>query len=446
MSVEAMDDDVLTLPAGRFRVLRDGRLIRALGLRYAHARRFQESTPVATPDGVIDATARGAACPQFPSRLEFVVGSLLDDLSQDEDCLTLAVVAPLPDGTARPVMVFFHGGAYVSGSGQAPSYDLSAMADEGDVVTVTVNYRLGIFGYLAIDGVSPANLGLLDQIAALRWVRENIGGFGGDPTNVTVFGQSAGADSAPYLMIADGAENLFHRAILQSAPLGVQRGRAAMSHAMGAAARDALGGSFETATTEELLAAQLAAASAAVGFGAQAQMPFGPQTGHHPLPADDRVEARHRGVAARVPIMIGTTADDALPFLELNPRMAPMFDVAVVGPMVRRLLSAYFTGRLFSRPAAAFAKRHRRGGGHALTYRFDWRPSDGPLGACHCIELPFLMGSSADWASAPMLGSGHEQTLAELGPPMRQLWYEFARGMFDQADAHVRLPGTLRRH
>jgi para-nitrobenzyl esterase len=221
---------------------------------------------------VIDATARGAACPQFPSRLEFVVGSLLDDLSQDEDCLTLAVVAPLPDGTARPVMVFFHGGA------------------------------------------------------------------------------------------------------------------------------------------------------------------------------DDRVEARHRGVAARVPIMIGTTADDALPFLELNPRTAPMLDVAVVGPMVRRLLSAYFTGRLFSRPAAAFAKRHRRGGGHALTYRFDWRPSDGPLGACHCIELPFLMGSSADWASAPMLGSGHEQTLAELGPPMRQLWYEFARGMFDQADTDVRLPGTLRRH
>lgn len=445
VSVAAMNDDVLALPAGRFRVLRDGRLIRALGLRYAHAQRFQECTPVPVADGVIDATERGPACPQRPSRLEFVVGSVLHDLAQDEDCLTLAVVAPLPDGDARPVMVFFHGGAYVSGSGQAPAYDMSAMADEGDVVTVTVTYRLGIFGYLAIDDVAPANLGLLDQIQALRWVRENIGGFGGDPTNVTVFGQSAGGDSISYLMIADGAEDLFHRAILQSAPLGIQRDRAKMSRAMGAAARDALGANPGTASVENLLTAQLSAASAAVGFGAPAWMPFGPQTGHHPLPAEDRVEARRRDVATRIPIMIGATADDALPFLELNPRVAPKLDVALVGPVARRLLSAAFTRRMFRRPAAAFARRHRRSGGHALTYGFDRKPADGPFGACHCIELPFLMGSFAAWAGSPMLGSDARQSLAELGPPMRQLWYEFARGMFDHADTHVRLPGALAR-
>ena len=440
---ENAQEFVLALPAGRFRISRDGRLIRALGLRYARARRFEQCTPVPVVDDVIDATRRGAACPQSPSRLEFVVGAVLEGLSQDEDCLFLAVTAPVPDETARPVMVYFHGGAYVSGSGQPAAYDLAAMSEEGGVVTVTVTYRLGIFGYLAIDDVAPANLGLLDQIAALRWIRENIGGFGGDPANVTVFGQSAGGDSVSYLMIADGTRDLFRRAILQSAPLGIQRDRAAMSRAMGIAARAALGAHPETASTDDLLAAQRLAAAAAAGFGPQSQMAYGPQTGHHPLPPEDRIDARHREIAGTIPIMIGTTAQDALPFLMLNPRVAPLLDVAVLGPTLRRLLNAVFTRRLFRRPSTAFAKRHRRSGGHALTYVFDWRPADGPFGACHCIELPFLMGSFAAWSGSPMLGSDAGPTIAELGPPMRQLWYEFAHGMFDHADAHVKLPGAL---
>ena len=166
-----MNGDVVVLPSGRFRIRRDGRVIRALGLRYATARRFERCVPVPETEAVVDATTGGPACPQLPSHLEFVVGSPMAGLVQDEDCLVLDVVAPLPCDTAKPVMVFFHGGAYVTGSGQAPAHDLTAMADEGDVVTVTVNYRLGIFGYLAIDDVSPANLGLLDQIAALAPAR-----------------------------------------------------------------------------------------------------------------------------------------------------------------------------------------------------------------------------------------------------------------------------------
>ena len=449
MSVVAIDqDDVLDLPGCRVRVRRDGPLIRALGLRYATARRFEPCRPVSdgsiSGGAVTDATERGAMCPQPPSRLEFVVGSLLGELTADEDCLTLAIVAPVPDGESRPVMVYFHGGAYVTGSGQAPAYDMSAMALEGDVVTVTVNYRLGILGYLGIDEVAPANLGLLDQISALRWIRDNIAGFGGDPANVTAFGQSAGADSVSYLMIADGAENLIRRAILQSAPLGVQRNRTEMSTAMAAAARDALGPDAATASVEDLLAAQTAAALATTAFGALAQMPFGPQTGHHPLPADDQVEARRSEVARRLPIMIGITAEDALPFLKLSPRVAPLLGAPMVGSVATRPLARLVTQRLFGRPATAFARHHRRSGGHAMTYQFDWRPTGSPFGACHCIELPFLLGSYRDWAQSPMLGTGSESAIATYGPPMRQLWYEFARGMFDEADAHVELPGALR--
>lgn len=442
-----MDDTVehqtLTLPCGRFRVRRDDDVIRALGLRYAAAPRFGHSEPVPATDELIDATERGPACPQLPSRLAFIVGSPMAGLTQDEDCLVLDVVAPVAGGPGKPVMVFFHGGAYVTGSGQAPAYDMSAMAAENGVVAVTVNYRLGIFGYLAIDGVSPANLGLLDQIAALRWVRENIGGVGGNPDDVTIFGQSAGADSVSYLMIADGVEGLFQRAILQSAPLGVQRGREAMSRAMGAAALDALGAHPEVADIADLLRAQTIAAEAAAPFGTRAQMSFGPQTGHYPLPAEAEVEGRRREVARRIPVLIGTTADDAGPFVMLNRRLAPVLGAPVIGSTVRRALSVVATNRLFALPATAFATQHRRGGGHATTYVFDWKPKDSPFGACHCIELPFLMGTFDDWSDAPMLGSDSRRALTELGPPMRRLWCDFAKGLHDEADAHLRLPNAL---
>lgn len=435
-----MDDDVLVLPAGRIRVRRDGRMIRATGLRYAVARRFAPCEPVPASDGVVDATARGPACPQLPSRLAFVVGTSPTVLAHDEDCLVLDVVAPPPGDAPKPVMVFFHGGAYVTGSGQSPIHDLTAMAEEGDVVTVTVNYRLGIFGYLAVDGVAPANLGLLDQIAALRWVRDNVSGFGGDPGNVTIFGQSAGADSVSYLMIADGTEDLFRRVVLQSAPLGIQRGRAAMSAAMGRAAHTALGPDPHAAESRDLLVAQGRIAAVAAAFGTQAQMPFGPQAGHHPLPPEDAVDERRREVAARLPMMIGTTADDARPFVMLNPRFAAVLGAPVMGSAARRLLGTVATKQLFAEPSEALAARHRNAGGHATTYVFDWRPAGSPLGACHCLELPFLMGTLDGWGAPPMLGADPQRALGEWGPPIRRLWWEFAWGRRDDVDEHLRLP------
>jgi para-nitrobenzyl esterase len=435
-----MDDDVLVLPGGRFRVRRDGGMIRARGLRFATARRFEPCVPMPATDGVVDATTAGPACPQLPSRLAFVVGSPATALAQDEDCLVLDVVAPCTDDAPKPVMVFFHGGAYLTGSGQSPLHDMTAMADEGDVVTVTVNYRLGMFGYLAIDGLVPANLGLLDQIAALRWVRDNIGGFGGDPDDVTVFGQSAGADSVSCLMIADGTEGLFRRAIMQSAPLGIQRGREAMSRAMGEAARAALGPDPTAVDTRDVLAAQATVAAAAAPFGTRAQMSFGPQTGHYPLPPEDQVDARRREVAGRLPVMIGTTADDARPFVMLNARLQPVLGAPLVGSTASRLLGTAATKRLFAGPSAAFARQHRRDGGHATTYVFDWQPAGSPFGACHCIELPFLMGTFDEWGRAPMLGTDSLEALAEWGPPMRRLWWEFAKGMRDDVDEHLRLP------
>ena len=143
------------------------------------------------------------------------------DLPQSEDCLTLNIWTPEPDGAHRPVMVWIHGGAYLNGTGAAEWFDGTSFATRHDVVLVTINYRLAVFGYLHLAGLSPeevgsGNCGLLDQVAALQWVADNIASFGGDPGNVTVFGESAGAMSVGVLLGTPAAAGLFHRAILQS--------------------------------------------------------------------------------------------------------------------------------------------------------------------------------------------------------------------------------------
>src|ERR671916_3207496 len=143
-------------------------------------------------------------------------------IEMGEDCLALNVWTPACDGARRPVLVWIHGGAFVNGSGSTPWYDGTSFAARGDVVCVTINYRLGALGFLHLDDLggeayaSSGNVGLLDQVAALRWVRDNIEAFGGDPANVTVFGESAGAMSIGALLGMPAARGLFRRAIPQS--------------------------------------------------------------------------------------------------------------------------------------------------------------------------------------------------------------------------------------
>jgi para-nitrobenzyl esterase len=426
-----MGERIVELPGGDVRVHEDSGVMQARGLRYARARRFAECVPVSSWEGALDATQTGPACPQAEFRLAMVTGQIMASMSFDEDCLTLSVTAPSPDGRTRPVMVWFHGGAYISGSGGAPVYDPSGLVAEGGVVVVTVNYRLGILGFLAIDGVSPANLGLLDQIEALRFVADNIAAFGGDPNNVTVFGQSAGGDSIACLMAADGAAGLFHRAILQSAPLGVRFGRTPMSDAIGSAALAALPDDPQRALIAAILDAQRIAGTVAQSFGIKGLMAFGPQLGHFPLPPEGDVEDRWNEAAKRIDVIIGWTRHDAGPFLDLSVRLAPLVNRRWIGTLVRKPLTAWVTAKAFGRPARRFARRHRDAGGRAEVYRFDWAPPHSPLGACHCIELPFLLGAPGAWDAAPMLDGTPRATLATIGRGLRARWTQFAHNGFD---------------
>ena len=237
MGADRLEDlvDVETA-AGVFTARREGDLVRATGIRYARAERFRPAVAEAVAAEPVPATSLSPACPQNPTPLlDDLLVDAMGELTVDEDCLRLSVTAPA-DADGLPVMVFLHGGSYRAGAGDSPVFDPRALVREQRVVVVAVTYRLGLLGYLGDGTARSANLGLLDQVEALRWVQRAIAGFGGDPGCVTVFGHSAGGDAVAHLMIADGARGLFSRAIVQSAPLGISRGRARMSAAMDVAA------------------------------------------------------------------------------------------------------------------------------------------------------------------------------------------------------------------
>ena len=184
-------------------------------------RRWLPPGPVEPWTDIRQAQSFGPTAPQNPSQLE-ILSSPAEPEPQDEDCLYLNVWTPGLDDARRPVMVWVHGGAFVTGSGSTPLYDGSSLSNRGDTVLVTTNYRLGPFGFLNLssvtDGQIPAtgNEGLLDMMAALEWVRENISNFGGDPANVTIFGESAGGMAIGALLVMPSAKGLFHKAILES--------------------------------------------------------------------------------------------------------------------------------------------------------------------------------------------------------------------------------------
>jgi para-nitrobenzyl esterase len=321
-----------------------------------------------------------------------------------EACQVLSIFSPDLKGK-RPVMAWIHGGAYVTG-GEQGWYDASRLADEGDIVTVTISYRLGAFGYLYTDESGAMNVGLQDQKVALQWIRENIAQFGGDPETVTVFGQSAGAHSIASLL-ATCERPLFRRAIVQSGPLGIVIGKAD-AQAVGQQFRTALRKSPASATVEEVLAAQkmvLAGSDRALVFAPVEVNPL------RPIVA--------KGI--KLDVVVTWTRDDAAPFVALRHKGRPF------GGMIDDVTTIVATRSFISGPSKTFAATLRKAGHQVSTYEITWRPRSSPYGATHCVELPLLFGDYADWEGAPMLGTARCEQVERFGREARALWAAFAK-------------------
>jgi para-nitrobenzyl esterase len=266
--------------------------------------RWQPPAPAPGWTGFRDATRPGSRCVQDTS-------TDVDPRPTSEDCLNLNVWTPPPSEDPRPVLVWIHGGGFLNGSGDI--YDARAMADRGDIVVVTINYRLGALGFLAHPALGPAgdvgNYGLADQQAALRWVRDNIAAFGGDPDKVTIAGESAGGMSVCDHLVAPGSADLFSGAIIQSGPCQAQ-------YDLPTAEKVSLQYAAEAGCGERAVAAQCLRAlpvdklrQALFYSRIGTEQLSGPVTGTSTLPVDP-VVGMAEGRAARVPVMIGTTGDE----------------------------------------------------------------------------------------------------------------------------------------
>lgn len=402
----------------------DGDVVRALGIPYAEAPRFAPPVQVRRYETPVNAFQRAPAAPQLPPKLfDRLIGR--DDLGTTENCQRLSVTAPatLGDDERLPVLVWIHGGGNVAGAGDLAQYDPRAFVAEQRVIVVAVTYRLGMLGFLGDGADVPANLGLLDQLTALRWVRDNITAFGGNPDLVTVFGQSSGADAIAHLMISDGAEGLFRRVIMQSAPLGVTTGRAAMTDAMLAA----VGELSRDAPVEEIIALQPVAERAARRFGMASRMPFGVQYGFPPVPGEADRDRAWQEAAQRVDVLIGCTLEETGVVAALVPALKGVFRLPVIGSRARRLIVTPSTRSMYDTPARRFVVRHRTAGGRAYRYRMTWRPYDNGYGAAHLTDLPLLLGTRQAWQGAALLGSTDWADVEGRGYVVRRIWAEFAR-------------------
>lgn len=412
-------------PAGEIVGWRDGDVVRATGIPYARAERFEAPQPEPAATDPIEATEWAPACPQNSRlNLDDLLGGGMLGFPVDEDCLRLSVTRPAAaSAEALPVMVWIHGGAYVAGAGDLPVYDPQLLVTEQDVVVVSVTFRLGLFGFLGGSADRPANLGLFDLLAALRWVQTNIAAFGGDPDNVTLFGESAGADAIAHLMIADGSDGLFHRAILQSPPLGISRGRERMYAEMAAAA----GGIGPDTPLEEVLEKQSRVEEIDKRHGLRRAMPFGVHYGRAPLPAEDELDDAWRRAATRFDVLLGTNDDEIGLYASFVPALVKLAAVPVIGRRLRDLLIRPLTAAVYTRATERLAELLTEGGGRAYLYRLHWGRGRTPMGACHMMDLPLVLGTPEVWADSKLIEGLPPEEVREAGVQVRAEWASFAR-------------------
>jgi len=433
------------------------------GMRYgadsSGENRFMAPKPPASWTGIQDAIEFGPRAPQEtePNATLAWRSWIRDTRPDSEDCLRINVFTPaVSDGKKRPVMVYIHGGAFATGSGSTSGIDGTNLAKRGDVVVVTVNHRLNIFGYLHLGTSGPFadadNAGMLDLVEALRWVRDNIAAFGGDAGCVTIFGQSGGGSKVSMLMAMPSAHGLFHRVIAQS-PGTLQRAfEPDFAEGMTARLFKALGVDRNNpAALQELSMAELMEGrrKAALSHGSLRPVRDGRILPAHPF---DPVASP---VSKDIPFMIGSTDTEAVFYLAMDKANFTMDEAGVIAKLKEiiatddagcaRLIADFRTRRPGARPydlliaiqsrqttrrncSVAAERKAVQGGAPAWVYEFAWASpvvveGGETLKSPHTICLPFAFGNIE--AAAGMVGTGSEQTA--LSERMMDAWIAFAR-------------------
>jgi para-nitrobenzyl esterase len=411
--------------------------------------RFLPPKPAKGWDGIRDASHVGPTAPQIAFKVWWTAPEP-EGTGQDENCLVLNVWAPAAV-KPRPVMVWLHGGGFSTGSGSVLLYDGANLAREGDVVVVTLNHRLNIFGFLHLGDIDPSfvgsgNAGMLDIVEALRWVRDNIAAFGGDPGNVTIFGESGGGQKVGTLLAMPSAQGLFHKAIQESGPALTAVPR---KHATEVARRvlDHFGLKpteahlLQNIATDRLLAAPQELRLGPLELGATID---GSLLSRHPFEPDAPA------ISADVPLLIGSNQDEGVTLLGLVTQGADIWKVdeagartivaRLAGAKTDEIIAAYRASRPQASPSdlllaigsdilariGSIAEAERKaalGKAPVFMYLFSWQSPVPGMRATHGMEIPFVF-DNVD--AAPEL-TGKGEGSEALAKAICRSWAAFAR-------------------
>jgi para-nitrobenzyl esterase len=471
--------EIASTYAGRYRGLRSNGLTTFKGIRYARPPlgelRFRAPREVQPWEGIHDAFEFGPV----PHQMRISAGLLIPDSAIDlrgpehEDCLCLNIYTPSMAGR-RPVMVYIHGGNFVEGAGSQAWTDPSALARRGDVVVVTINYRLGALGWLFLEELggselgADCNAGLRDQIAALQWIAHNVGAFGGDPGNVTLFGYSAGAWSISALLAAGLAPRLFQKAIVMSGGVRCHTRDEATKLTRQILTELGIGeGPTELRRLWELPPQAFATALRAVwDSNSHPFPPIRPVAGAAPIPADPGATLRG-GITAGVPIIVGSTLDEFKLVVTLDAQAATLDEEGLLTRFsadpgardARALIDAYRLGRaargesttptdlywaiisdqMFSVPGVRVAEAHSSHEPATYMYQVRWAGGDSRLGACHAVDLALMFGTLPLEGMDILSGAGPDAEA--LADQIQDAWAAFAR---TGDPSHPRMPAWPR--